>query len=414
MHSMTNTELQTGTGTLAVMIASHHQDSLRIPKQIQVLGADMIEKKASWMSGSNWSDQFPSGLYIVRLHLSSGKQQEEIVHIYADKTTTVNFQLQEFSPFETQEWMYFTKSNSGDNPNAPTTQGSRKTRSIRKKATLNDINGFLWHLQQNTWQRTAAPNFANRTINEFGENFEMNLPDGLHLLEVQNYGSPSIFVAVPPGNGIKCLVKTSEGPEKAVPELDISISTKDERAQALLSLMCSGDMNRAKTLQTAQEAENLLYGKAQDPPAAAIGGYYLLKIGKLELLHDWANNLANWFAWMPDGSIIHAWQIIQGAGENNQALDIGMIRKRFLDAVNRGIPIYTEGLRLLYEGLSMLSFDLTDDQQVQRALKRVKKYLTYADMSQETTTFTGIYPDQPGSDIDTDDRMVSRSHEPIQ
>jgi len=89
-------------------------------------------------------------------------------------------------------------------------------------------------------------------------------------------------------------------------------------------------------------------------------------------------------------------------------MNIKAIRDRLIEAVNRGIPVYTEGLRLLYDGLTMLSFEFKQkDEAVEQAFARIKQYMAYADMSQETTTFTGIYPDQPGGNK-KEDTLSSR------
>src|SRR5205823_5460912 len=58
------------------------------------------------------------------------------------------------------------------------------------------------------------------------------------------------------------------------------------------------------------QAEQMLRDKLMDPLGAAVGGYYLLRSESLTLMHDWPNNFANWIEWLPDGAIIHAWQLL--------------------------------------------------------------------------------------------------------
>ena len=55
-----------------------------------------------------------------------------------------------------------------------------------------------------------------------------------------------------------------------------------------------------------RQAEELLRQKAGDPVAAAAGAYALLYLGELDRLHDWTMNLADWFPWLPDGTVIAA------------------------------------------------------------------------------------------------------------
>ena len=66
-------------------------------------------------------------------------------------------------------------------------------------------------------------------------------------------------------------------------------------------------------------------------------------------LHDWPKNLANWFPFLPDGCVIWAWLLIyQKPAERSE------IARYLFMAAERGIPIYSEGLRLLTDGLRLL------------------------------------------------------------
>jgi len=72
------------------------------------------------------------------------------------------------------------------------------------------------------------------------------------------------------------------------------------------------------------------------------------------------------------------------------------IREWLLQAVERGIPVYTEGLRLLYEGLNQVWYhNKKADSKVGEALKKISPYIEVYDCSQETTTFTGTSPMEP-------------------
>jgi hypothetical protein len=194
-------------------------------------------------------------------------------------------------------------------------------------------------------------------------------------------------VCLPPSNSIKCLVKPSIGPAEEVHPLDITVSTSNWKAEAMLALLTSGDMSKAKSLMNPSEAEQLLSDKMIDPAGAAIGGYFLLKTDELPRLHDWARNLSNWFPWLPDGAVIYGWQLICEKDKLTNA--IPMIRQQFIEAVKRGIPVYSVGLRKLVEGLVMLSYQFKQqDKVIERALAIVRKYSDTFDESQETTTFS--------------------------
>ena len=223
------------------------------------------------------------------------------------------------------------------------------------------------------------------------------------MLEISGVGIPLKYVCLPPSVRLKILIKPASRPNQLMHPIDVIVSSSKWLSEAILSLITSGDMEQAKSLSNAREAEMLLYKKIEDPTGATVGGYFLLKINDLDRLHDWANNLSNWFEWMPDGSIIHAWQLIND--RLNIQKNIPIIRKRLLEAVDRGIPIYTEGLRLLLEGLTMLSYHFfKQDRDIEMALRKIKNIAGEADWNCPTTTFTSsnsLSNDEPSNRIRT-------------
>ena len=107
----------------------------------------------------------------------------------------------------------------------------------------------------------------------------------------------------------------------------------NQTAQAILGYLTSGSIRAAR--QVAESAEEILYAKVTDPVAAAIGGYYLLRVHDLPRLHNWPLNLNQWMPWLPDGAIIRAWQLIR-TQQQEEAIDeaaLAAARKALLDAV---------------------------------------------------------------------------------
>lgn len=377
---------------LEISIVFHMDKSQDIPKKIQVLDEDFNLIDSRWIKGNGTSFELTPGIYVVKLVLSSGKEQEKAIEVKEGGKNKLNFNIGTFSPRETQEWVYLNKSNSGRNPQSL----------LREKfwdTFFGGITGFLWTFNSgaNSWQKQPVPELTGVTIDAVGLSFELNTySDQLHFLQVEGSSIQPLFVSLPPGHQIQCLVKLAAGPEKVVHPLDITVATQNTTAETLLSLITAGRMDNAKTFfSQAEWAEELLYGKMLDPVSAAIGGYFLLKVGELEKMHDWPNNLAEWMPWLPDGAIIHAWQMIRSGNEKMETID--KIRARLVAAAERGIPVYTEGLKLLYEGLNLLWYQFgREDIKVENALRKIKRYMEFADMSQETVTFTGESPDQPG------------------
>ena len=104
----------------------------------------------------------------------------------------------------------------------------------------------------------------------------------------------------------------------------------------------------------------MLEDKSIDPWAAAVGAYLLLRLRRFDLLHTWARNLADRFSFA-DGCIIWASQAIIERKDGSEA------SKYLLEAVKRGLPVYTEGLKLLSQGLRLIG------EPGQEALKEISR-----------------------------------------
>jgi len=128
----------------------------------------------------------------------------------------------------------------------------------------------------------------------------------------------------------------------------------DQPAQdTILNYLRLGKMDAAQgMLPWAPTSEQLLSDKRSDPYAAAVGAYLLLRLQHFELLHDWPRNLADWMEFLPDGCVIWATQLMRQKPES-----VDEIRTYLLRAVGRGLPVFTEGLRLLLDGLVLLGKD---------------------------------------------------------
>lgn len=383
--------------SLQVTTASHHPDFQNISKLVEIRNENYEIVATKWISGLSYkSPALEPGVYVVSISLSSGDKKEKVVELQPNEDKPVQIDFSGISPRETQEWAYLAK-NMG--------RAVNKSKSLINEiiigspvAQIDNIEAKKWEFINSSWQ-VSGVQIPNQ-IGPEGESFVLDIDQSMQVLQVGGGGIPWICVCLPPSPRLRCLIKPSEGPVDAVHPLDITVSTENWKAESLLALLTSGSINRAKSLMKIEQAERLLYDKVADPAAAAIGGYYLLKMSALEQMHDWANNLANWFQWMPDGAIIHAWQLLKKADSKQEVVD-KKVRERFLQAIQRGIPIYTEGLRLLYDGLKLLSYSSSDsdamDNAIKDALKHMQAYVQAVDWSQETTTFIAVSPDQPGT-----------------
>jgi len=329
-----------------------------------------------WLQSNVRNISLEKGTYLVRLTIGTNHTLERIVEVNDEIETRVEFA-------EERDDIRFSVGDVAFN------EGSF----IRSEFVVDDgesIHDTLkktlpfkwrnWNFQGRIW--LSASN-DGRKISWKRMLHGMPVPyDKLQILELPLSREKSLFVSIPAEHELLVRERDNDLSRHTADHYKISISLSNSVAQTLLSLITRGDMISARTLFNVKDAENLLLKKKSDPIAAVVGGYYLLKTNELEYIHNWANNLANWFEWLPDGCIIHAWQMILNKEEQKDK-----IKERLVQAVKRGIPVFTEGLRLLYDGLTMLSYDYSrENNEVEMALNRVKIYMKAADMSKKYTT----------------------------
>jgi hypothetical protein len=208
----------------------------------------------------------------------------------------------------------------------------------------------------------------------------------------------------------KIILTYAENNEAGSPSVDIQVETNSS-GQTLLNHMYRGDLHLANMVSDSalRKAENLLYQKLREPIEATIGAYFLLKTHAFDEMHNWAENLAKWFAHISDGTIIYAWKLLE---QNPDDEKIQEARHLLLTAVEKPLPLFTQGLRLLYEGLSLFDEDQKGkDREVRLALEQIRPYAHTADWSTFTTTFFGENPYLPtlklrGQEFGNEDEFV--------
>ena len=92
------------------------------------------------------------------------------------------------------------------------------------------------------------------------------------------------------------------------------------------------------------DIEMLLYDKWVDPVAGCLGGYLLLRMGQVAQLRVPATNLVKYFSELPDAHLLHAAYL-------EHAPALGDARKAYLEALERGVPVYRDGLVLLHAAI---------------------------------------------------------------
>jgi hypothetical protein len=223
-----------------------------------------------------------------------------------------------------------------------------------------------------------------------------------HMLQVGGVKLPWRLISLPPTPEEIDIVLRPSGAATGLPSSDfdagvtVTAISRDGAAEVLLSYLTVGRLDAAGTVGPPflRDAEQLLFEKRRNPMGAAIGGYYLLRMRAEEHLHNWPRNFADWTPWLPDAAVIHSTQLL-----HQRSVPRTLVRDRLLQAVRAGVPVYTEGLRLLYDALQLFADDArarkAEDEQIDSALEWARPYATAADWQQRLTSFWGASPAAP-------------------
>jgi hypothetical protein len=349
------------------------------------------------------------GTYLVRAHLPSGELVTAQTSVAENETKDVNLTPVNLSPRETLAWAYYLKPAPWIGQPAPPEPKFEPSifQSVMSVPYIPPPEIKFWiHKQVGGWKELpvdpAGPNQQRISV-KFDPSVQQADPRALMGMTVHSddparndpgqlwlqirQRNISQFVALPPGQNMRVLILDDE------PTALCMVDSENPRAEALLGYLMSGDYGAARDVgeDVVQHAEKLLEDKISDPGPAAIGAYYLLRAGRLDRLHDWTRNLANWFPWMPDGAVICGWHLLREPTPNlEQALTW------FLEAEQRGIPLYAQGLRLLFDGLRLFQAKFADEGgRLAKAVDRLRPYLAAARAGSGTTCFFGERPDRP-------------------
>lgn len=216
------------------------------------------------------------------------------------------------------------------------------------------------------------------------------------ILQLLQAGEPPLNVVLPTWAENSCQVFLTKLPRG---KYSMDVYLKNTSADLLLCYWERGLWQLAAGVanSAAISAKELLYQKQQHPIAAAVGAYALLRLGELERLHDWAENLKNWFDWLPDGVAIRGEQLAR-LGKHEEALRV------FCELPGRGLPYFSDGLsytvdRLrLYLSFGEKHFKAEDLKQAASVLALLDPFVAFADFRTPLLTYTGLDPGKPDAE----------------
>jgi hypothetical protein len=141
-------------------------------------------------------------------------------------------------------------------------------------------------------------------------------------------------------------VSFDDGSGRQLSRLDAYLSLRNAdmlgAAAAMWSRYRTADVGEAVSAFELTALEQMVREKLDSPLAATVAGIVLLRANRLDRLHDWLRNLANWFPERPDGSAMWAEQLMRRPGDRKQAL---LVAADYLaDLIARGLPHTGEAL----------------------------------------------------------------------
>jgi len=312
----------------------------------------------------------PSGMYSVLATLPAGQQFFSEASV-GDRDTNVVLSPDsgQESPFESHEPYHFNvRSLSGLSEPAAAEQTLEEPEAFQV--------GFSVLAGRDPFTAETTTQAINPTQFQGGLEFYFYPQPPLipRFLEVQLPDKTASYVALPASEGRSCRIILMR---EKLHKISIEVHLQNPEADLLVRGLQRGYLEQSALAVTSDslqsekllpEVEEMLRRKESDPIAAAVAAYTLLQFGELDRLHDWTENLMNWFDWLPDGLAIRGEHLAM-LGKHEEALDI------FSQLRERGVPLFSTGLSYAVERLRL--YIATKDHFPPEDLERAEANLEY-------------------------------------
>lgn len=207
------------------------------------------------------------------------------------------------------------------------------------------------------------------------------------------------ITALPPSRNNEVIVWEASDAPTFYDAVGVTLHSDDSLSESLLDCISIGRLDVARRLATRiLEDFELAHRDApyrDNPAGPVIAAYLCLRTGGLAQLDKLTDRLVERFDWLPDSHVIHGARLLRSSERDG----VGTARAEFLDAIKRGVPRYTEGVKLLHDGLQTLSEMATalnrEDPEVSAALKHMAPYVAAVEWNSILTTYWATKPDIP-------------------
>lgn len=252
----------------------------------------------------------------------------------------------------------------------------------------------LWRFIDGQWRRAPmVPRMQYRS--EVARQIDLDLVAAPHLLQIGGSNVPWRFVALPGAGPCRILLTPNESKDPRADPLKVIVTGFRSDAETILEFMARDSVRAANTLVNSETiARELFEEKFNDPIAAVAGAYYLLRTENWERVPlYWWENLSSNFIWIPDTAILHCMRLLRAGLENKEAITKAL--DLFKYCLDRGWPVYEEGLQLLQEANSLLR--LIANREDAGYFARVDTLATAKVWSGSALSFYGREPAKPSS-----------------
>jgi hypothetical protein len=339
---------------------------------------------SGWSAGRAAGREFrlDAGTYVVSVRLPGGRSLAAAVEIRADDDYSVDLTPED-------QWLvprarYTTPVHPAAGP-SPAARGGQPPDWAVRFFRMEGLSSAV----PDTAVRFAT--MAHSAPGSFTLDISVSSP-GVILAQLARTAETPLNVALLASPEANCLLTL----EEQAGTLFAGVLPPGDVVERAAQFLAAGEDEHAALLVSGEEAESLLYRKVSNPVGAVIGGYVLLRLNELERTHDWTQNLASWFEWLPDGAVI-AGERAAMLGDHLHAVSY------FLQAGQRGLPLFTDGFSILvsrlrqYETNAHIRARLTDVQahDVQALSARLEKWSSFVDFSALTLTFRAAVLTEP-------------------
>jgi hypothetical protein len=319
---------------------------------------------------SSRSVKVDPGEYVVTARLPAGQELHAEVEAHGTQQTVVlRLDEEEASPRESLALQHFLAEPQPD-------PAQRRPRSVRIRWLEGNL--FTGQVGRRTTQVKYYPDHPPKMV------AGRDLPVHAQLLE---RGQVVVTKAVPAARDHDAYLALTP---REGGGLKLDVHLEHPTANLLLHYRTQGQVEQASaTADFGLQAKELLRAKRQDPVAAAVGAYALLRFADLKRLHEWTENLRHWFRWLPDGVAIRAEHLAR-RGRHEEAFRV------LMELPHRGVPLFSDGLSFALDRLSLyveenppLKVPKTKVSGARELLVRLRALSRTVDFGEPVLTFRG-------------------------